>query len=91
MNDKPFRRGRIHVMRAMCPTCIFRPGNLMRLKPGRIEFMVAAATRRESCIPCHETLDGAQAVCHGFFRLHATVPLRLAAVMNAIEYQEPRE
>jgi len=74
-------------MRQMCATCIFRPGNLMRLSEGRVESMVEQATELQSCIPCHGTLGGKQAVCHGFFKLHATLPLKLAAAMERIEWQ----
>jgi len=84
---KPFRDGKVHVMRRMCDTCIFRPGNLMQLSEGRVESMVEQATELQSCIPCHETLSGKQAVCHGFFKLHATMPLRLAQAMKRIEWQ----
>jgi hypothetical protein len=52
----------------MCETCIFRGGNMMRLKPGRVKEMVESATQDESAIVCHSTLHtGAEAVCRGFF------------------------
>lgn len=85
-NEGPYRDGRIHVCNTMCKTCIFRPGNLMRLEPGRVEQMVADATREESCIPCHNTLDGQQAICRGFYDRHATVPVRLAQLMGLLEF-----
>lgn len=83
-----FRNGKVHVKRAMCATCIFRPGNLMCLQDGRVEQMVRAATRAESCIPCHETLEGLQAVCRGFHERHATQPLQVAQRLGYIEYDD---
>lgn len=86
-----YRDGRIHVRRTMCKTCVFRPGNLMRLQPGRVEGMVRDATRDESCIPCHTHLHGGRehdAVCRGFYDRHATLPLRLAAAMDLLAFVE---
>jgi hypothetical protein len=83
-----FRDGKIHVCKSMCSTCIFRPGNLMHLLPGTVETMVAESVKDEASIPCHKTLDGDNAVCHGFFTKHPTLPIRLAKSMNLIEYVE---
>ena len=82
----PFRDGKVHVMRKMCDSCIFRPGNRMRLKAGRVEQMVVDATKADSCIPCHKTLDGRQAVCAGFFRKYATAPLQIADRLGFITF-----
>ena len=89
MTRKPYRNGRVHVMHSMCSTCIFRPGNLMHLESGHVLNMVQQATKNESAIICHETLDGEQAVCHGFLKLHATIPLRLAECLKVIKYIQP--
>lgn len=81
-----FREVRVHVKAEKCATCIFRPGNLMRLEPGRVEDMVAQAKRAESVIVCHSTLaTGKNAVCRGFFDRHATIPLRLAMLTQSLE------
>lgn len=82
----PFHDGRVHVKKNMCATCIFRPGNLMRLEPGRVAQMVRDATRVQSCIPCHDTLDGDQAICKGFYARHATGPLQIADRLGYIEW-----
>lgn len=55
-----------------CPTCIFRPGNPMHLRPGRVQQMVRDSLRADSFITCHSTLPGVQqqtqpAVCRGFY------------------------
>lgn len=69
----------VRVMAEMCATCVFRPGNLMHLPPGRLAGMIADATRSESTIVCHSTLDKEeQACCRGFFDKYATAPLQIA-------------
>ena len=65
-----YRDGKVHVMEAKCSTCIYRPGNLMHLEPGRKDSMQADAIRDEGVIPCHKTIHGAreqESVCRGFF------------------------
>lgn len=84
-----YREGKIHVCESMCKTCIFRPGNLMKLEPGRVEGMVADSLAKQSVIICHSTLDGDNAVCAGFAKKHRTLPLALAELTGNIEYVEP--
>ena len=65
-----YRDGKVHVMEAKCSTCIYRPGNLMHLEPGRKDGMQADAIRDEGVIPCHQTIHGRreqESVCRGFF------------------------
>jgi hypothetical protein len=81
-----YREGRVHVCARMCDTCIFRPGNLMRLKTK----MVRMATSADSAIICHDTLGGPNAVCRGFFDRHATAPLQIASRLGLVEFQEVR-
>lgn len=58
-----------------CETCIFRPGNLMRLNAGRVRGMVQECNDpfTPKTITCHDTLnDGkhpefGRAVCRGFY------------------------
>jgi hypothetical protein len=80
-----FRNGKVHVQRRMCSTCIFRPGNLMNLEPGRVEGMVEGAGD-DGCIPCHKNLSGeGQAVCRGFFDNHKNQLLQIAERLDMIE------
>ena len=45
-------------MADLWPTCMFRPGNLMRLDEGRVEGMAAEALADDGgTIVCHDTLD----------------------------------
>jgi hypothetical protein len=88
---KLYRDGMVHVLDRKCDTCIFRPGNLMQLTPGRVKEMVGEAQRNRSCIICHETLGTKRgAVCRGFFDKHAaqSLPLSVAQSMGLIEWQK---
>lgn len=83
-----FRGGKVHVLAEMCATCIFRPGNLMQLEPGRVKDMVRDSHQDESAIICHATLyrEGVDnAVCRGFFDRYETLPLQVAKRMDMIE------
>lgn len=61
----------VRVQAAKCDTCIFRPGNLMHLEPGRVDSMVAECIKEQGTIPCHKTLDDhEQVICRGFYDTH---------------------
>lgn len=59
-----------------CSTCIFRPGNLMDLKSGRVKQMVEDSVAGGGFITCHKTLpygdhpDAGAAICRGFYDAH---------------------
>jgi len=57
----------LRVMAEQCSTCIFRPGNPMRLQPGRVRSMMDEVRARDSFIPCHQTLGTGEpsAICRG--------------------------
>lgn len=79
--------GTVHVQRRQCSTCIGRPGNLMHLKPGRRDGMVAKVLATDGCIPCHQTLDqAAQAVCRWQYDQHPTQPLQVAARLGFVTF-----
>lgn len=72
-------------MAERCPTCIFRPGNLMHLQSGRVKDMLDKTRRADSCIPCHESMeDDLQAVCRGQFDVLKTTPLQLAERLGCV-------
>lgn len=78
----------------MCPTCVFRPGNQMRLSAGRLREMIDEAVKRESCIPCHWQIfyvDGEpqDACCRGFFDRHPTQPLQIADRLGLVQFIDP--
>ena len=65
-----YRDGMVHVCARKCSTCIYRPGNLMRLEDGRKEGMESEAVANQSVIPCHKTIYGAEvgpAICRGYW------------------------
>jgi hypothetical protein len=81
-----FTNGKVHVLKAQCDTCIFRPGDLMSLEPGRVDQMVKEAVRKESCIVCHSTLNTiCPAICRGFFDRYKTAPLQIAVRLGYID------
>lgn len=86
MSAPPYRDGRVHVQAQMCATCIFRPGNLMHLQRGRVREMVDKAKEKDTAIVCHDTYDGEQAVCRGFFDAHPTAPLQIAERLDRITW-----
>lgn len=86
-----FREGIVHVMREQCSTCIFKPGNLMSLQPGRVAQMVRDAKAGDSVIPCHHTIhvrDERPAICRGYWDRHHTDvwTLRLANDMGIVQF-----
>lgn len=87
----PYREGRVHVLSSRCATCVFRPGNLMRLNPGRLADLVQQNRSRDTALTCHATLGQAEAVCRGYFDAYGDqiTPLRLAVVMDVITEQDP--
>jgi hypothetical protein len=61
------RPGEVRLCARLCDTCIFRPGNLMHLEPGRLTQMTRDARADEGHIVCHDTLDtDAPAICRGY-------------------------
>jgi hypothetical protein len=60
-------RDGVRIMAERCPTCIFRAGNLMHLRPGVLASLLAETAAKQGHIVCHDTLDEPkQAVCRGF-------------------------
>jgi hypothetical protein len=87
-----FVNGVVYVRKTRCETCIFRPGNLMNLEPGRVEGMIADADEAESCIPCHKHLyQGVdiEPVCKGYFDRRSSLALRLAEAIGVVERIDP--
>lgn len=87
--------GEVRLCARLCDTCIFRPGNLMRLPPGRVADMVKDAHRDEGHIVCHKTLDTeAPAVCRGYADKAdrgRSLALRFGRALGWIREVEPPE
>lgn len=70
----------VRVCDDLCKTCIFRPGNLMNLEPGRVQEMTQGAIADEGHIVCHSTIGTSDpAICAGFAR-HPVGSLRSMAL-----------
>lgn len=90
MGKPVYSDGKVHVMAERCSTCVFRPGNLMNLEPGRLKQMVDQSVADGGGITCHKTIYGGaeqEATCRGFLETHGDkVPaFRLAEAMGIIE------
>lgn len=82
--------------KSMCSTCVFRPGNLMALRPGRLQGMVRESLAAGSFITCHSTLPysgtGAPAaICRGFYNRHGhrSNVLRIFGRLGGFDEVEP--
>lgn len=84
-----YRDGKVYVCAEKCSTCIFRPGNLMHLRHGRVQEMVKATKEDGATVVCHKTLDGDNAVCRGWWDAYADQDyvLRLARMVGIIREQ----
>lgn len=92
--NNPFRDGELHVLSEKCSTCIFRPGNPMQLKPGRLKGITEDALAEDSFIVCHQTLDShiygtEPAVCRGFGENYSTNSLRIAERLGIVTFDDP--
>lgn len=94
MKSRPvYADGKVHICKEMCSSCIFRPGNLMKLPAGRVAEMIRACLENldeAGNIPCHETIHGQapqEAICRGFWDRYSDQLriLRLAKVMAVVE------
>ncbi len=81
MTLNAYRDEHVHVLDDMCATCVFRPGNLMQLPPGRLAELVK--DNADSAL-YRDGVDNA--VCRGFFDRHATLPLRLAVALDLVRF-----
>jgi hypothetical protein len=89
----------MEVLAEQCETCIFRPGNQMALRRGRVAGMVRECARQQSFIPCHETMvyedddefgeaSATGPMCRGFYDAHGELSqlLRIAERLNAVRF-----
>ena len=91
------RDGRPRVLSDQCSTCIGRPGNLMKLNPGRVKQMVEDAVNSGGGIICHQTLsygdhpDFGGAMCHWFYASfgHLSNGVRIAERLGGFAVVDP--
>lgn len=80
MKSNIYRHGKVHIQRAMCPTCIFRPDSFIS-EERRNEMMDKGAA-----IVCHETIDTSEhAACRGHLDAGCGI-LQVAVRLNAVEW-----
>jgi hypothetical protein len=80
--------GTIPVYAERCPTCVFWPGNRMRLNEGRLADLVSVNRARGTALVCHKTLDRPRrerVLCHGFFVAYgdSTAAVQIVRRMSA--------
>jgi len=89
--------GKLAVLAEQCGTCIFRPGNLMHLRPGRVASMVAECYSKQLFIMCHETMESDNTddednatgpICRGFYDAHGHISqkVRIFGRLDAIAF-----
>lgn len=91
---KPYRNGKIHVLSERCSTCVFRPGNLMKLNDGRLQGLIESNRSEDTAFACHQTLYGqapAESICRGYFDAYGDeiTPLRMGKMFGIIEEVDP--
>lgn len=88
MSRQVYDDGHLHVMAEKCVTCVFRPGNPMRLQPGRLAELVDENRRNQAALVCHKTTyDQAEqeAICRGYFDAYGgDYPLVIASRLRII-------
>lgn len=55
MTRRPTRRPP-QLLAEKCSTCVFRPGNLMHLRPGRLKALIETNLAADAALICHMTL-----------------------------------
>lgn len=65
MSDRP------RLLAEKCSTCVFRPGNLMRLQEGRLAELIARNRATGSMLICHDHSEKPKAMCRGYWDAYA--------------------
>lgn len=82
-----------------CSTCVFRPGNLMHLRPGRLKALIATNVAADAALICHMTLrygahpEVGEAVCRGYYDRYRrdVLAIRFVEAMGGFtEIPEPK-
>jgi hypothetical protein len=83
---------RVRVMVEKCDTCIFRPGNLMTLNPGRVADMTRSTDLNDTNVTCHKTLGTPLgAFCAGSVARQPGQLVRIAERLNGIVKVDAKE
>ncbi|MFD6097178.1 hypothetical protein ACFVWN_20475 [Nocardiopsis flavescens] len=87
--------GKVRVLSEKCGTCVFRPGNLMDLAPGRVREIIEHNRRTGAGLTCHQTLpysqyDAPPAWCRGFVDAYPdTTAVRFALMLIGLTEVDP--
>jgi hypothetical protein len=86
--------GKTRLLARQCQTCIFRPGDLMHLGPGRLRDIVSEALTTGRYIVCHDTLPAVNlhsrpAICRGFYDRYTTQALQIISRLWGFLEVEP--
>lgn len=75
----------LHVRATQCDTCIFRPGNRMQLRPGRVADITRETDRHDTNVVCHKTLsDAVSKLCRGSVDRRAGQMVRIAERLGSL-------
>jgi hypothetical protein len=90
--------GKSRMLSRQCATCIFRPGNHMHLREGRLRDLIAETRATQSFIVCHSTLphfrypQAQPAICRGFADRYSTQALQvIERLWGFVEVDPPGE
>jgi hypothetical protein len=98
MSESCFKDGGLpRVLSEQCATCIYRPGNPMKLKEGRLQSLTADAVADGQGVICHDTLsygpfpDYGGAICRGFYDSygHLNNFIRIMGRLGGFEEVDP--
>lgn len=79
------------VFKEMCGTCVFRPGNLMQLRPGALKRVVDANLATGTLLMCHTTTHGQapeEIACKGFFDRYGERQMVVQVINRIGSFQE---
>ena len=88
------------VMREQCETCIFRPGNPMRLREGRLAEIVELNRETHTHLVCHQDhkfiaakedgrakeMDRAGIVCRAWYDRYDSQAIQIAERLSLVEF-----
>lgn len=73
MSKPVYHSNKVHVVDKKCSTCVFHPGNLMKLQPGRLKEIVDHNLGEGVGLTCHKTTFDQQeqeATCAGYYEAY---------------------
>lgn len=87
--------GGVRLLSEQCSTCVGRPGNLMRLGPGRLAEIVTENVAADGYLICHQTLPygghgrPGEALCRWFYDHYPTTFVQVMTRLGAMREVDP--